>query len=147
MMIPVRRRCVLATISFIAASVILRPLIADALCIRGDEFLRGGDPRTAAHYYRLALAGDANCGTAAERFAFAALEIHTRAVLESAIRAADAYLRVHDDEAIRIDRALALWDVNDFARATIELRALGAATHDERYTRLAQIAARRRMRR
>jgi len=37
--------------------------------------------------------------------------------------------------------------VNDFARATIELRALGAATHDERYTRLAQIAARRRMRR
>ncbi len=134
------RRCVLAFFSTLLAIVLLRPFIADALCIRGDEFLRSGDPTTAQHYYRLALLDDPDCGTAAERFVFASLEIHTRTILSDGVRVADAYLRRHNDQAIAVDRALALWCMNDLVRAAKELRALGDSTHDRRFSRLAQIA-------
>ncbi|HTX03752.1 MAG TPA: hypothetical protein VMD07_08750 [Candidatus Acidoferrales bacterium] len=141
MTITPARRCVLATFSGLLAIVLLRPLIADAMCIRGDEFLRSGDPVTAQRYYRVALTADSDCGTAAERFVFAALEIHARAALAAGVSVADGYLRRHDDEAIRIDRALALWSMNDLKRAAKELRAVAAVTHDRRYLRLAQIAS------
>ena len=68
---------------------------------------------------------------------------HARAVLAAGIKAADAYMLRHDDEAIRIDRALSLWSINDFGRAADEFRALGKSTHDKRFTRLAQIASQR----
>jgi hypothetical protein len=132
-------------VSMVLAFMLLRPLIAEALCVRGDEFLRSGAPTTAEHYYRLALASDPNCETAAERFTFASLEIHARPALAAGIKVADAYLMRHSDEAIQIDRALALWSVNDFARAAKELRVLGTMTHDRRFTRLAQIATLRAM--
>jgi Tfp pilus assembly protein PilF len=137
------RRWLLATVSAFLALILLRPLIADALCMRGDEFLRSGDPVTAQHYYRFALAGDPNSGTAAERFVFAALEIHARTALAVGVNVADEYLSRHDDQAIRIDRALALWSLRDFARAANELSVVAASTHDRRYARLAQIAASR----
>lgn len=139
---PPRKVC-LAVIACVLAVVVLRPLIAQALCIRGDEFLRSGDPSTAQHYYRLALFGDPNCETAAERFAFASLEIHTPNALAAGVEVADAYLGHHDDQAIRVDLALALWDAKNFARATIELRAVGKVARDARYERLAKIAERR----
>jgi hypothetical protein len=135
------RRYLLAAFSAAVALVLLRPLIADALCVRGDEFLRTGDPVTAQHYYRFALASDPDSGTAAERFVFAALEIHARPALAAGIKVADAYLLRHDDDAIRIDRALALWSINDLRRAEKELRAVAERTHDRRYARLANIAA------
>jgi len=140
MTIPPARRCVLAVYSAFLALALLRPLIADALCIRGDEFLRSGDPVAAEHYYGLALAGDPDCETANERFVFASLEIHTRPILDAGVRVADAYLRRHDDQAIAIDRALALWNLNEFTRAAKEFRTLGGSTHDRRFTRLAQLA-------
>jgi hypothetical protein len=146
MTIAPSRRCVLALFSTLVAILILRPLIADALCIRGDEFLRSGYPVTAQHYYRLALFSDPDCGTATERFVFASLEIHTRTILAAGVKVADAYLQRHKDQDIAIDRALALWSMNDLSRAAKELGALGDSTHDRRYTRLAQIAMRRIMR-
>ncbi|MGH7716959.1 MAG: hypothetical protein ACREML_13300 [Vulcanimicrobiaceae bacterium] len=143
MTISPKRKMVLAAVSCLLAIVLLRPLIAETLCIRGDEFLRSGDPSAAQHYYRLALYDDPNCRTAAERFAFASLEIHTSQALVAGVEVADAYLRRHDDQAIRADLALALWGVKDFARATVELRAVGKSARDARYERLAQIAERR----
>jgi hypothetical protein len=143
MRITPSRRCTLALVSTLLAILLLRPLIADALCIRGDEFLRSGEPFTAQHYYRLALVGDPNCGTAVERFVFASLEIHRPTILAAGVKVADAYLQRHEDQAIAIDRALALWSMNDFARAAKELRVLGDSTHDRRYARLAEIAMRR----
>lgn len=140
MTIAPSRRCVLALLSMLLALALLRPLIADALCIRGDEFLRSGNPVAAEHYYRLALAGDPDCQTATERFVFASLEIHSRTILIAGVKVADAYLRRHSDQAIVIDRALALWSLNDLKRAAKELRTLGELTHDRRFTRLAQIA-------
>ncbi|MGA3038571.1 MAG: hypothetical protein ABSE64_13915 [Vulcanimicrobiaceae bacterium] len=137
------RRWLLATFTALLAVVLLRPLIAGALCVRGDEFLRSGDPVTAQHYYRFAVAGDPDSETAAERFVFAALEIHASPALAAGIKVADSYLLRHDDEAIRIDRALALWSINDLARAAKELRVVAALTHDRRYARLAQIASSR----
>jgi hypothetical protein len=133
----------LAATGCVLAIVLLHPLIAEALCVRGDEFLRSGDPRAAQRYFRFALYADPNCATAAERFVFASLEVHTQDALGAGVRVADAYLRRHEDQAVRADRALALWDMKDFVRAAVELHAVSASTHDERYERLAQIAARR----
>jgi len=130
----------LAAISLVLGVIVLRPLIAEALCMRGDEFLRSGEPLTAEHYYRLAIASYPDCRTAAERVIFASLEIRTRAILAIGIRVADAYLSRHDDTAIRIDRALALWATKDLTRAAKELSLIGAITHDRRLTRLSQIA-------
>jgi hypothetical protein len=143
MMISPMRRVILAATACVLAVAVLHPLIAEALCVRGDEFLRSGDPRAAQRYFRFALFTDPNCATAAERFVFASLEIHTTATLKRGVTVADAYLRGHADQAVRTDRALALWGMKDFARAALELRAIGESTHDERYTRLAHIAARR----
>jgi hypothetical protein len=143
MTIHPRRKLVLAAIAGILALILLRPLIAQALCIRGDEFLRSGEPSTAQHYYRLALYGDSNCETAVERFVFSALEIHTEKALIAAIHIADAYLARHDDQAVRADLALALWSVKDFARAAKELYAVGRTSRDARYERLAHVAERR----
>jgi hypothetical protein len=137
------RRFQLASVSLVFAAVLLRPLVADALCLRGDEFLRSGDPLVAQHYYRLALLSDRECGTAVERFAFVALEVHTHAILAESIRVTDAYLARHEDEAIRVDRALALWSTGDLGRAALELRAVGSSMRDQRFIRLAAIAARR----
>jgi hypothetical protein len=141
MTISPQRRVVLAATGCVLAVLLLHPLIAEALCVRGDEFLRFGDPRTAQRYFRFALYADPNCATAAERFVFAAVEIHTQDALGAGVKIADAYLRYHEDQAVRTDRALALWAMKDFARAAVELRAVSASTHDERYERLAQIAA------
>ena len=137
------RRLLLAALSALLSVALLRPLIADALCIRGDEFLRSGEPMTAQHYYRLALWSDPACETAAERFVFAALEIHSRRSLEAGIEVADAYLLRREDTTIRIDRALALWSVRNYPRAAEELRLVGRFTRDRRFVRLAQIASRR----
>ncbi len=140
MTIAPSRRCLLALFSTMLAIVLLRPLIVDAVCVRGDEFLRSGDPLTAEHYYQIALAVDPDCGTAAERFVFASLEIHTRSILAAGVKVADAYLRRHNDVGVAIDRALALWSMSDFRRAAKEFHALGDSTHDQRYLRLAHIA-------
>jgi len=118
--------------------------IASALCSRGDEFLRKGEPRDAQRYYARALRVDPECADAVERFTFSSLELRTARDLAAAIRTSDAYLSRHAPNLeIARDRALVLWASGDEPRAALELRIVGTRFHDGRLLRLAAIADRR----
>ena len=144
MMIPVARRFVLAVVAWVFAWMLLHRCIASALCVRGDEFLRKGEPRDAQRYYKRALRVDPDFPDAVERFTFSSLELRTARDLAAAVQASDAYLDRHrsNDEIAR-DRALVLWASGDEPRAAVELRSAGTRLHDGRLLRLAAIADRR----
>ena len=144
MTISLARRCALATAGWAIAWALLHPCVANALCARGDEFLRRGDPRSADRYYVRAMRVDPDCAVAVERFTFSSLELRTLDDLRAAIHAADAYLAAHgSNREIETDRALVLWVSGDEPRAAIELRTVGTRAHDARLLRLAAIAEQR----
>jgi hypothetical protein len=138
------RRFTLAAVGWAIAWMLLHPFVANALCARGDEFLRRGDPHAALRYYARAMRIDSGCAVAVERFTFSALELRTLPDLRAATAAADTYLARHGSNAeIETDRALVLWAAGDEPRAAIELRNAGRTMHDARLLRLATIAERR----
>lgn len=138
------RRCSLALAAAALAWIFLHPYVADALCLRGDEYLRLGDPRTAERYYHRAVVVDGDSRTATDRFVFASLEIRTASALSAGIDVSGSYLSRHPFETqIRLDRALALFAVGRNAEAARDLRVVGTALGDLRYLRLADLAAER----
>jgi tetratricopeptide (TPR) repeat protein len=138
------RRCSLALAASALAWAFLHPYVADALCLRGDEYLRIGDPRTAQRYYRRAVVIDPDSQAATDRFAFSSLEIRTARALKAGIECASAYLIRHPGESqIRFDRALAFLAAGRSTEAASDFRLLGAAMRDARYLKLADLAVRR----
>lgn len=138
------RRISLAAASLSAAWFLFHPFVAAALWFRGDEFLRRGDPYTAARYYARAVFIDRSSAEALDRFAISALEIRTPGILKDAVSASEAFVNRHPRViAIRIDLALALWALHQDERARTEFRYLAAQLHDSRFAKLAGLATRR----
>jgi tetratricopeptide (TPR) repeat protein len=137
------RRTVLAALGVGIAAALLRPQLADALVVRGDEFLYRGDPARSLEFYRRALVADPDDGAAVDRFAFAATSLRDRAALAEAIGRACDYLRRHpEDTAVRMDRAMAYRRFGDARRALADFALVGARTADPRALTFAGFEAR-----
>ena len=137
------RRIALATVAVAVSGVLLRGQMADALVVRGDEFLYRSDSRAALRYYRRALRFDATNAVALDRLLFVATILRDRVGMRDGVQRAAAYLeRRPDDDAIRMDRAMAWRALGKSAFAWIDFGVVGYRTRDARALALAGFAAR-----
>lgn len=101
------RRFVLAGMALAIAGVLFRSEVAQALVVRGDDYMYRGEQSAALERYRRALALDPSFEAAADRYVFVSVQIHTPAALSAGIAVAGAYLSRHpDDPRVLSDRAL-----------------------------------------
>jgi tetratricopeptide (TPR) repeat protein len=101
------RRFAIAAIALTLAFVLFRSQVAQALIVRGDEFLYRGNTAAALERYQRALVLMPQSQTAADRYAFLSLQQNTPASLQRAITIAGRFLRRHQDDAVLLnDRAL-----------------------------------------
>lgn len=119
------RRFAIAAVALVLAFVLFRSQVAQALIVRGDEFLYRGNTPAALERYQRALALMPESQTAADRYAFLSLQQNTPSSLRRAITIAGRYLRRHPGDAVLLtDRALCYLHQkryalaqNDFERA------------------------------
>lgn len=120
---PVIRRFCTALAAVAASCVLFRAQIAEALVVRGDEYLYANHPQAALERYRRASIADPDFEPAADRYVFVSLEMHTRSSLREGMRVATEYLAHNpDDPALLADRALCLLRAGRYrsARADFE---------------------------
>ena len=136
-------RFALAGISLALAFLLFRGFLAEALVLRGDEFLRVGEPREAQSYYRRAMSLDGS-SSAIDRFAFVGFQLRTPSSLAESIDAASRLLARHPERwTVRLDRPLALYASGALVPAAREFERLGRERSDFRYFALAGHAASR----
>jgi tetratricopeptide (TPR) repeat protein len=136
------RRTTVALVAVALSAAIVRPQLADALVVRGDEYLYRAQPSRALGYYARALAIDAGDGAAADRFAFVAMMLHDRAAIAEALRVTSAYLQLHPgDTTVRLDRAMAFRADGNASGALADFSLAGAQTGDARALTFAGYAA------
>lgn len=105
--VPRARRFLVAFLAIACAGVLFRAQVADALVIRGDDYLYRGDPVDALERYRRALSLMPSLQVAADRYVFVSMEEHTAPALRRATDLAGSYLRSHPSDAVLLaDRAL-----------------------------------------
>lgn len=138
------RRASVAALGIGIAAVILRPQIADALVVRGDEYLYRSQDARALRYYARALAIDADDGAAADRFAFAAMLSRDPQAIAASLRETSAYLARHPEDAtVRMDRAMAYRAAGQLPAALADFALAGAQTGDARALAFAGFTAER----
>jgi tetratricopeptide (TPR) repeat protein len=152
------RRFVLSAIALLCAAVLFRSEIAEALIIRGDDYLYRGDRASALQHYQRALSAAPWSETAADRYVFVSMERQSIASRRAALSIADRYLRAYPHDAVLLaDRGL--WYLHahryadaqrDFAAAAVAARSVSdyvfagfAAEHarNRRAARLLWLAA------
>lgn len=140
--LPLHRRLVLTAVAIAIAGVIVRGQLADALVVRGDEFLYRARPSTALRYYRRALWFDARSGIAVDRFLFVALTTRTADALHAGIAIASNYLtRNPRDDVVLMDRAMAYRAVGRPELALADFESVGERRKDSRALTFAGFAA------
>jgi tetratricopeptide (TPR) repeat protein len=120
------RRFAIAAIALTAACLLFRSQIAQALVVRGDDFMYRGQPLQALSHYARAVSLDADLGIAVDRYVFVSMQRHDPASLRSGIYTADAYLaRNPRDATVMADRAMCYLAERHFraARRDFELAA------------------------
>lgn len=141
--IPVDRRFLLGAFGIIVAAWLMRAQIADALVLRGDEWLYRAHPATSLVYYRRAAWIDPGDGVAVDRFAFVAITLRNRRVLSDAIALATWYLHTYPtDSIVRMDRAMAYRSIGRTRDALNDFAIVGARARDPRALTFAGYAAR-----
>lgn len=112
------RRFAISAFALIVAGVLFRSQIAGALAIRGDDYLYRGDKAQALERYRRALAVDPFSSTAADRYVFVSMQLHTPQSLRGGIAVASRYLAARpNDAALLADRALCYLHARQYALA------------------------------
>lgn len=125
------RRFAVAALALVCSALLFRAQIAEALVIRGDDYMYRGDPVHALERYGRALTIAPSSGVAADRYAFVSLQRRTHASIAAAIAVANRYLGDHpNDAALLTDRALCYLQLHrymeaerDFERAARSSRA------------------------
>lgn len=137
------RRTALILLALAASVLLLRAQLADALVVRGDEFLYRSQPGRALRYYSRALGLDALSAPAVDRFLFVATTARNRVAIRDGIVRATDYL-AHDpgNDVVRMDRAMALRATGDFAEAASDFAVVGFHGRDARALTFAGFAAR-----
>jgi tetratricopeptide (TPR) repeat protein len=101
------RRFGIALTALLLAGLAFRPQIADALIVRGDDYVYRGDSVAALERYRRALAIWPASQTAADRYVFLNMQLNTARSLHDGIDVATRYLSHRPGDApILSDRAL-----------------------------------------
>ncbi|HEV3153405.1 MAG TPA: hypothetical protein VGZ02_06365 [Candidatus Baltobacteraceae bacterium] len=119
--IPRIRRFALAALALSTSIALFRGDVAQALVIRGDDYLYRGGASAALYRYRLALRLDPRAESAADHFIFAALERRSPGDLNAAVRIADSFLLQSGSNAtILADRALCLLIERRYRAAEID---------------------------
>ncbi|HEV2262065.1 MAG TPA: hypothetical protein VGR69_07265 [Candidatus Rubrimentiphilum sp.] len=117
--------------STIVAAVLLRTQIADALVLRGDEFLVRNKLVQAQVHYQRALWFDDTSTAAVDRTIYVAMLQRGRAELKNAITLASAFLRrFPEDDVVRADRGLCYLLVKKYRLAAKDYDRTAADTHD-----------------
>jgi tetratricopeptide (TPR) repeat protein len=136
------RRAVLTLAALTVSVLLLRAQLADALVVRGDEFLYRSQPDRALRYYSRALALDALSARALDRFLFVATTSRNRLAMRDGIVRATAYLASHpEDDVILMDRAMAFRATRDFDRAASDFAVVGFQDRDARALTFAGFSA------
>ena len=132
--IPPRRRACIAALGCVLAATVCRGQIATALLLRGDEFLYRGNDADALRYYGRAITLDPRLASAADRYAFVAMQTHNRRALDDAIRTLDRAIAAGSgDVALIADRALCLHLERRYAPARRDFIAAARESRDPRY--------------
>lgn len=119
------RRIAIVATALLFAACLFHSQIAQALVIRGDDYLYQGRVPDAQERYERALTFDNRLEVAADRFVFISMERHTKTSLEKGIRTATEFLRAQpNDFTLLADRGLCYLAARqytaarrDFARA------------------------------
>lgn len=136
------RRIALATIAVAVSGMLLRGQMADALVVRGDEFLYRSYPSAALRYYRRALQFDPSNAVALDRLLFVATLVRDRASMLDAAGRSIRYLEGRaDDDVIRLDLAMTRRRLGDEAAAFSDFAVVGYRTRDARALALGAFAA------
>lgn len=137
------RRFAVAIAALLLATMIFRSQIAEALVIRGDDYVYRGDRVQALERYRRAMAVAPFSETAVDRYVFISMQLQTRRSIAAALRIASAYLAGHpNDTAVLTDRALCFLHLRRYRLASADFERAAAVTHSGKYTLFAQLARR-----
>ena len=118
------RRFRMAITGIVLAAFLFRSQVAQALVVRGDDFMYRGESATALAHYSRALRLDPNSSIAADRYVFVQMERHTGTALRSCISTANAYLLKNPNDATVLgDRAMCYLLQRRYARALRDFRA------------------------
>jgi tetratricopeptide (TPR) repeat protein len=102
----------------LVSAVLFRPQVADALIVRGDDYLYRGDTGAALERYRRALAVWPLSETAADRYVFLEMQRNTADSLRSGVRVATRYLANRSSSSVILfDRALCYLHAKQYALA------------------------------
>lgn len=122
------RRFALAGTALLLAGALFRAQVAQALVIRGDDYLYRGDSRAALVRYRRAIALSPLSQTAVDRYVFVNMERHTSGALDVAIAAANRYLESRPHDAMLLsDRALCYLSEHQYRAAERDFEAAAKA--------------------
>ncbi|HKU66889.1 MAG TPA: hypothetical protein VJP85_03840 [Candidatus Baltobacteraceae bacterium] len=112
------RRFAAALLALAIAGVTFRPQLAQALVVRGDDYLYRGDTNAALERYRRALALSPSLEAAADRYVFVSMQQHTARALHDGIAEASRYLLHRPGDATLLsDRALCYLREKRYERA------------------------------
>lgn len=138
------RRLSVATVSLALATLLFHTQLADALVIRGDDFLIQNRFGAASDRYLRALWFDAGSKTAADRYIFVSLQRRSRDKIRSAIGVADAFLSAHGlDSTILFDRAMCYLTLRRYRAALLDFKRAAYLTRDPQAFVFAGWAAKR----
>lgn len=144
MHVDVRRRLGVAAFSLLLATLLFHAQLADALVVRGDDFLIQHRYGSASDRYSRALWFDAGSRSAADRFMFVASQERSLEKLRKAIDVADSYLANRPgDPVILFDRALCFLILKRYRLALADFERTGYLTRDPQTFVFAGWAARR----
>lgn len=139
------RRFAAALTALLCAAFLFREQIADALVIRGDEYLYRGKAVEALERYRRAMRVSPLSETATDRYVFVSMQLRDAAALNRAISAAGRYLAMHpNDPAVLSDRALCYLHLGKYALAQADFVDAARSAHTPNYYVFAGWAAQRR---
>lgn len=124
------RRFAVSLIALACAAVLFRSEVAQALVIRGDDYLYRGDRTQALERYRRALAIAPLFSVAVDRYVFVSMQRQSQRSLQAALVVASRYLRVHrDDPVILTDRALCYLHMHRYAAAQDDFQRAAHSSH------------------
>lgn len=138
------RRFAVAFFSLLCAAIVFRSQIAQALVIRGDDYLYRGDRQAAMERYRRALSIAPDDEMAADRYVFATMQLRTPGAFGRAVFIASNYLREHPHAAfVYADRALCYLHMRRYRRAERDYARAGSLARSARDYVFAGWAAKR----
>jgi tetratricopeptide (TPR) repeat protein len=137
------RRLRIAVLALLVSSLLFRGAVADALVVRGDDFLYRGDTLQALAHYRRALVVDARSSVAADRFTFVAMMRRSHSSLNDCIIVASRFLQRGESAGVRSGRALCFLALRRYHSARQDFERAAALNHSARDLVFAGWAAKR----